>query len=66
MVSYDAVERSMTCFFGPPSEATFGSSKSRGQEREEGSAGIFRQLQPTLWTHNVHLEELVHCHHGNT
>ena len=54
MVSYDAVERSLTYFFGPPSEATFLSSKSRGLEREERSADLSRQLQPTLWTTPAH------------
>ena len=54
MVSYDAVERSLAYFFGPLSEATFASSKSRGLEREEGSADLSRQLQPTLWTTPAH------------
>ena len=63
MVSYDAVERSLAYFFGPLSEATFASSKSRGLEREEGSADLSRQLQPTHYTPFAHGEELVLCHH---
>ena len=44
MVSYDAVERSLAYFFGPLSKATFASSKSRGLEREEGTAGLSKPL----------------------
>ena len=63
MVSHDAMERSVTSFFGPPSEASFGSLESRGLEREEGSADLSRQLQSTLFTSPANVEELVPCHH---
>ena len=62
MVSHDAMERSVTSFFGPPSEASFGSSESRSLEREKGSSDLSRQLQSTLCTSPAHGEELVPCH----
>ena len=39
----------------PASEATFGTSESRGLQREDGSTGLSRRLVPTLWTPPAHV-----------